>query len=303
MTDASAGRHDVAKWVRPGADGIDPEFSELGHRAAAGADPRVRHRWLGTLINAGWGWVAKHGATGPGDRLASRFGAFGSGSCLAFPPGAIFGERWISLGRDTLVGPHVSISAGMVPGQTMVTDPVVRIGDRCMIGRGSHIVGHFQLEIGDDVHTGPYVYITDQNHGYEDPDEVVHAQWPSDVPVLIGSGSWLGTGVVILPGTVLGRNVVVGAGAVVRGTFPDHCVIAGVPARVVRRYLPGSGWVDGTGSTRTASAGVASPDSAPTAPEPAGADGPGAGPTAVPVTRSDPLGSSPSVAALGTPSP
>ena len=138
----------------------------------------------------------------------------------------------------------MSISAGMVPGQKMVTDPVVRIGDRCMIGRGSHIVGHFQVEIGDDVHTGPYVYITDQNHGYEDPDEVVHAQWPSDVPVLIGNGSWLGTGVVILPGTVLGRNVVVGAGAVVRGTFPDHCVIAGVPARIVRRYVPGSGWVE-----------------------------------------------------------
>ena len=98
------------------------------------------------------------------------------------------------------------------------------------------------MEIGDDVHTGPYVYITDQNHGYEDPDEVVHAQWPSDVPVQIGSGSWLGTGVVILPGTVLGRNVVVGAGAVVRGTFPDHCVIAGVPAKIVRRYVPGVGW-------------------------------------------------------------
>jgi acetyltransferase-like isoleucine patch superfamily enzyme len=48
---------------------------------------------------------------------------------------------------------------------------------------------------------------------------------------------------VVLPGTVLGRNVVVGAGAVVRGTFPDHCVIAGVPARIVRRYVPGSGWV------------------------------------------------------------
>ena len=113
----------------------------------------------------------------------------------------VFGERWIHIGRDTLVGPHVSISAGMVPGQKMVTDPVVRIGDRCMIGRGSHIVGHFQIEIGDDVYTGPYIYITDQNHGYEDPDQVVHVQWPRDVPVRIGTGSWLGTGVVILPGT------------------------------------------------------------------------------------------------------
>ena len=43
--------------------------------------------------------------------------SFGTGSCLAFPPGALFGQRWISIGNDTLVGPHVSISAGMVPGQ------------------------------------------------------------------------------------------------------------------------------------------------------------------------------------------
>jgi acetyltransferase-like isoleucine patch superfamily enzyme len=178
--------------------------------------------------------------------MAARFGAFGDGSCLTFPPGAVFGERWIHIGSDTLIGPGVSLSAGMVPGQQMVTDPVVRIGDRCMIGRGSHIVGHFEVHIGDDVHTGPYVYITDQNHGYRDPDQVVHSQWPSDVPVTIGTGSWLGTGVVILPGTVLGRNVVVGAGSVVRGTFPDRCVIAGVPARIVRRHVPGRGWVSGS---------------------------------------------------------
>ena len=191
--------------------------------------------------------MVSHGATGPGDGLADRFGAFGRGSCLAFPTGAIFGEQWIRIGEDTLVGPYVSLSAGMVPGQAMVTDPVVRIGDRSMIGRGSHIVGHFQVDIGSDVQTGPYVYITDQNHGYENPDEVVHVQWPSDVPVIIGDGSWLGTGVVVLPGTELGRNVVVAAGAVVRGVFPDHCVLAGVPARIVRRYVPGSGWVTGRG--------------------------------------------------------
>ena len=221
---------------------------------------RRGHRWLHAAIHAGWDWTTRHGATGPGDRLADLFGAFGRGICLAFPTGAIFGERWIRIGEDTLVGPYVSLSAGMVPGQAMVTDPVVRIGDRSMIGRGSHIVGHFQVDIGSDVQTGPYVYITDQNHGYENPDEVVHVQWPSDVPVIIGDGSWLGTGVVVLPGTVLGRNTVVAAGAVVRGTFPDHCVLAGVPARIVRRYVPGSGWVTGSAAA--------------TAPEvPDGADG------------------------------
>ncbi|MGO9030049.1 MAG: DapH/DapD/GlmU-related protein [Acidimicrobiales bacterium] len=209
---------------------------------------RGGRRLVNRAVTGGWEWIARHGALGPDDAGADRFGAFGRGSCIAFPPGARFGEHWIHIGTDTLIGPNVSLSAGMVPGQRMVTDPVVRIGDRCMIGRGSHIVGHFNIDIGDDVHTGPYVYITDQNHGYENPDQVVHTQWPTDVPVRIGDGSWLGTGVVILPGAVLGCNVVVGASSVVRGTFPDHCVIVGVPARIVRRYIPGTGWVSGPGT-------------------------------------------------------
>ncbi len=58
----------------------------------------------------------------------------------------------------------------------------------------------------------------------------------------VGSGSWLGTGAIILPGARIGRNVVVAAGAVVRGEVPDRCVVAGIPARVVREYVPGSGW-------------------------------------------------------------
>jgi serine acetyltransferase len=206
----------------------------------------VRHRIASRLIGKGWDWLVVHGAAGPSDERTKRFGSFGEGSCLSFPPGAVFGERWIHVGRHTLIGPFASISAGMLPGQTMVTDPVVRIGDRCMIGRGSHIVGHFSIDIEDDVHTGPYVYITDQNHGYEDPTRVVHEQWPSDKPVRIGAGSWLGTGVVVLPGSQLGRNVVVAAGAVVRGSFPDHSVIAGVPARVVRHYADGQGWLSGS---------------------------------------------------------
>jgi len=278
VTDPNPGRPDrPASGHAPPADpasvAAPPRHPSLAPRPAS---PRHR-RWANAAIHLAWGWVARHGATGPDDRLAGRFGAFGSGSCLAFPPGAVFGERWIRIGRDTLVGPQVSISAGMVPGQSMVTDPVVRIGDRCMIGRGSHIVGHFEIEIGDDVQTGPYVYVTDQNHGYENPDEVVHVQWPSDDPVHIGTGSWLGTGVVILPGTRLGRNVVVGAGAVVRGVFPDHCVIAGVPARVVRYYVPGSGWVDATPAGESPSTGGPSSGEPPADSGPGSSTDPGVG--------------------------
>jgi len=141
-----------------------------------------------------------------------------------------------------MIGPYTSLSAGMAPGQQMVSDPVVSIGDRTLIGRGSHIVGHFCIEIGDDIQTGPYVYITDQNHVYSDPDVPIGAQWPVESSVHIGSGSWLGTGVIVLPGSHIGRNVAVGAGSVVTGTLPDHCVAVGSPAKVVKRYSPDEGW-------------------------------------------------------------
>jgi acetyltransferase-like isoleucine patch superfamily enzyme len=64
--------------------------------------------------------------------------------------------------------------------------------------------------------------------------------------VRIGSGSWLGANVVILPGTELGRNTVVAAGAVVRGVFPDRVVLGGVPARVLRHYDAVNGWQSGS---------------------------------------------------------
>lgn len=176
---------------------------------------------------------------GPEDDLAQRFGSFGKGSALLFPQGVIYNEAYLRIGEDTMVGPGVCLTAGMGPGQPMLTNPVVSIGNRCLIGRGSHIIGHWSIELGDDIQTGPYVYITDQNHGYEDPDIPVGRQRTEEGAVRIGSGSWLGAHCVILPGAQLGEHCVVGAGAVVRGQFPDHSVVAGVPARVVRAFEDG----------------------------------------------------------------
>src|SRR5688572_8970539 len=143
-------------------------------------------------------------------------------------------ERFIRIGEGTMIGPQVTLSAGMVPGQQCVTDPVVTIGDRCLIGRGSGIVGHLSIEIGDDVWTGHHVYITDQNHGYEDLTKPISVQVQAERPVRIGAGSWLGHGSVVLPGATIGRHVVVAANSVVRGEVPDNCIVAGNPAVVVR---------------------------------------------------------------------
>jgi acetyltransferase-like isoleucine patch superfamily enzyme len=203
------------------------------HRAASAV------KWAaGEVVHLGWEQVLDLGAIGPRTRRGRRFGAFGDDSVICFPPAAIVNERYIHIGSGTIIGPHVSLSAGMVPGQQCVTDPVVRIGNRCLIGRGSGIVGHLSIEIDDDVWTGHHVYITDQNHGYEDLERPISVQLMPERPVRIGAGSWLGHGTVVLPGATIGRHVVVGANSVVRGELPDFTVAAGNPAKVLKHLRP-----------------------------------------------------------------
>jgi len=200
---------------------------------------------LGARIRATRRYLNEVATVGPRDPYARRFHHFGEGAALMAPQGVIYNERYLSIGDGTLVGPNVCLTAGIGPDQEMLSTPVVSIGRKCVIGRGSHIIGHWSIELGDEIQTGPYVYITDQNHSYEDPDTPVGWQRPVEAAVRIGSGSWLGANVVILPGTQLGRNTTVAAGAVVRGSFPDHVVLGGVPARVLRHYSLEHGWQSG----------------------------------------------------------
>ena len=201
-------------------------------------------RLAGYAIHAGWERVLRLGAIGPRHRKAQRFARFGAGSMIAFPPTVVYGEQRIEIGSGTTIGPLASISAGMPSQMYDAGAPIITIGDRCMLGKGIGIVGHERIEIGDDIWTGHYVYITDQNHGYEDVELPIGVQMWTNEPVYIGSGSWLGHGSIVLPGARLGRNVVVAGGAVVTaGEVPDFSIVAGVPAKVVRRYEPGSGWV------------------------------------------------------------
>jgi acetyltransferase-like isoleucine patch superfamily enzyme len=200
-------------------------------------------RIAGDAIQATWQGVTRLGAIGPRHRRARAFQTFGDGSMIAFPQSVIFGEGRIALGRRTTIGPFASISAGMPSQAHELGDPIITIGDRCTLGKGIGIVGHERIEIGDDIWTGHYVYITDQNHGYEDVDLPIGVQMWKNEPVVIGAGSWLGHGAIVLPGSRLGRHVVVAAGAVVAGLeVPDNCVVAGVPARIVRRHVAGEGW-------------------------------------------------------------
>lgn len=183
----------------------------------------------------------------PGTRAAAQFGTFGRGSSLGFPWEGIFGESAIHVGENTLIGRHSTMSVGYGPTQSNLPTRGLVIGDRCVVGARACFTAHSSIEIGDDVWFGKDVFISDSGHGYEDPVTPIGNQLAPHVPVSIGAGSWIGHGAIILPGTTIGRHVVVAAGSVVRGVVPDHTVVAGVPAKAVKRYDETQGWtrVDG----------------------------------------------------------
>ncbi|MSO37223.1 MAG: acyltransferase, partial [Acidimicrobiia bacterium] len=204
-------------------------------------------RGLSAPFNAAWAWFSRHAAIGPRSRRGRRFDAFGEGSAICFPTITVFGESYIGLGERVLIGPYCTLAAGVMPGHVLDADRVVTIGDDVLIGRGSGIVGHMSIEIGDGVFTGHNVYITDANHGYENIDLAIGKQFAPSRPVRIGAGSWLGHGSIVLPGADIGEHVVIGAGSVVAGTIPSFSVAVGNPAKVIRYYDAEQGvWRDET---------------------------------------------------------
>lgn len=210
----------------------------------------LTRRLLSPLVQAAWSWLDRVGEIVPGTPAAARFGSFGAGSAIGFPHATIMNPRSIHVGADTLIGRQVTLSVGYGVDDPGMPDRALVIGDRCIIGARCTLTAHESIEVGDGVWFGQDVFVSDAGHGYQDPDVPIGEQFGSHDPVVIGAGSWIGHGAIILQGTRLGRNVVVAAGSVVRGEVPDHAVVAGTPARVVRRYEPGVGWVGRTGDVR-----------------------------------------------------
>lgn len=85
------------------------------------------------------------------------------------------------------------------------------------------------LEIGENTLWATNVCIQTANHDFHDRKRMIRQS------VKIGKNCWIGNGVVILPGVVLGDNVTVGANATVTKSFPNNCVIAGTPAKIIKQ--------------------------------------------------------------------
>lgn len=114
------------------------------------------------------------------------------------------------------------------------------VGSDVFINGGCTLQDSARITIGDRVVIAPDVKLYCGEHAVD-----ATQRWKRDAsgvlklvtttrPISIGSDVWIGGGVTVLPGVTIGSNVVVGAGAVVTRNVPDNCVVAGVPARVIR---------------------------------------------------------------------
>jgi acetyltransferase-like isoleucine patch superfamily enzyme len=111
----------------------------------------------------------------------------------------------------------------------------IRIGRDSLVGEYTVIRGQGGVEIGDRVYTSPFVQIVAVNHVFDDPDRSFVEQGITAEGIVVEDDVWIGSGAILTDGVRVGRGAVVAAGAVVTGDVPPHTVVAGVPARVVRK--------------------------------------------------------------------
>lgn len=119
----------------------------------------------------------------------------------------------------------------MIRGARDVLD-LLSIGAGSFLNVGCLLDVHARIEIGERVAMAQQVALLTAGHEIGGPE----LRWGphSIAPITIGSGSWLGARVTVLPGVTIGTGVIVASGAVVNKDVPPNVLVAGVPARVVR---------------------------------------------------------------------
>lgn len=127
------------------------------------------------------------------------------------------------IGKNSIVEQHVSVNTW---------HGAVVLGEGCSVGMSSIIVGPVQVDDFAVIAQG--VYIFGENREL-DSGGVRAADHVTVKEVKIGRGSWVGSGVRIMPGVTIGEGCIIGAGSVVTGDIPSGVMAVGVPARVIKQ--------------------------------------------------------------------
>lgn len=149
--------------------------------------------------------------------------------------------EYIALGSNVYIaaGCRIEGIASYLSGDKY--NPLVVIEDGVSFEQFIHITAASKLVIDKGTIASYGVMITDIDHGYQKIGTPIGQQPIAVNETYIGKNCFIGAGAKINAGTMLGKQCIVGANAVVRGVFPDYCVIVGAPAKIIKRYNPVSG--------------------------------------------------------------
>lgn len=160
---------------------------------------------------------------------------FGKGS-VVYAPDRILGKKHISISDNVSILHHARMEA-IGRYNELQFYPHLEIGINTSIGQNFHAIACGDLTIGRDVTISGNVFISDVAHNYQEIGLHILDQELLYQKTQIGDGCFIGYGAAIQPGVILGKQCVVGTNAVVlSGNYPDYSVLAGVPARVIKRY-------------------------------------------------------------------
>ncbi len=160
---------------------------------------------------------------------ARNFFSCGASFMLKTPIKA-FNANMISIGSNVLIRENAYLVAHSDVGGPIKID----IGDNVEINERFFAEAHKSIKIGNDVLIGPEVMIFDHNHSFKKK-ELIRKQSQTVKPVVIGDDVWIGARAIILAGVTVGKGSVIGAGSVVTKSVPPYSVVAGVPAKVIKK--------------------------------------------------------------------
>ncbi|AZA53587.1 acyltransferase [Chryseobacterium sp. G0201] len=160
---------------------------------------------------------------------APFFGKFGFPGYLGKPL-FLMGIKKVFIGKKVRIFPHLRLEVHR--------SGTIHIKDDVVISQNVHITSAGNLMIGKSSLILANVFITNIDHDYEEIGKHVVKQEYLVKDTIIGENCYIGMGSAIMAGTILGKQCVVGANSVVRGEFPDYCVIVGAPARIVKKFNP-----------------------------------------------------------------
>ncbi len=179
---------------------------------------------------------------------AGRRVTFGSHVVLRHPHKIVLGEHVViddgccldAKGTDNR---GIVIEDGVFIGRNTILsckNGDIVIGRNANIGFNVEVFSAARVTIGQNVLIAAYTYLVGGDHLYDRVDVPVLYQGRTARGIEIGDNVWLGAHVVVTDGARIGRDAIIGAGAVVVGEIPEFAVATGVPARVVRDRREGS---------------------------------------------------------------